>query len=832
MRSSDECYKSFEAIVADQAQFQLESQTEADTRARLISRILREALDWPDPNVSREEHANPGFMDYVLSLQRRVVVVEAKKSGDTFELPSDISTSATFTLTGILRTVKNLSGYINQVQRYCFSNGIEYACVTNGLQWVIFRAVRTDGIHLGQGRVIVFKSLKDTLDRFAEFWNLLAKQSVENNSLPRIFQPSELAAFQYRRVADEVHQYAERVSRNRLSADLEPLIREYMGEIAEEKSKDKLRNLFVRSRGLADVLHAVEHRLSLSLSNVLATTNRVVQSRHPDELKSSMRKKIDSHISLPMRGEVILLLGRVGSGKTTFVNHFLRIDLKDTFDKHFLVVLDFRLLEKGQEIRKFFYDTLRVVLTRNEMFVSASSKHLRKIYAAEIKELSVGPLGGMQKTNRKRYEEKIADFLMAQYSDAEGYFTRTLRYLADKQSIRCVLVLDNVDQLDSTTQQEVFTFAHSVAGNTHALALLTMWEETYLRSKRGGALAAYQTLAYTLPPTSVVDIIDRRLEYILQNLDGDGPARLLLPNASMESDVGDFMRLVRQSLLHNKKRVRFFLESIAMGNLRRAMEVFSSFLTSGHTDAGKMLSICRQDHSYDIPLHEFIKSIGLGDQRHYQSNLSAVLNLYSISDESRPSHFTKLRLLEYLFFHRTRSPLKFGLGFVPTEAICSEFRRIGTSETDITESLKDLGSLALVENDVYDFQVVSSAYRVTPAGRYYLRYLAGHFSYLDLVLQDTPISDGQTFRLIKDLVSSTDMEERFQRVAAFLQYMTNEEEREFPVIVATSDSLPLRKKLIPPKLQEFEEDRIFIRHGMARRRSRYKGEATPYSVKQ
>lgn len=287
MKSSDECFKSFETIVADQAQFNLETQTEADTRARLISRILREGLDWPDANISREEHANPGFMDYVLSLQRRTMVIEAKKSGDTFQLPQDVSTAPTFTLNGILRTVKNLQIYINQVQKYCFDNGIEFACVTNGPQWVIFRAVRTDGIHLSQGRVIAFKSLKDILDRFTEFWNLLAKRSVEDNSLVRTFQPPDAPAFQYKRVTDELHHYSEKVTRNSLSADLEPLIREFMGEIADEKSREKLRDLFVRSTALKEVINAVEHRISLSLSTTLATSGRIVNSHRPEYLKVS-----------------------------------------------------------------------------------------------------------------------------------------------------------------------------------------------------------------------------------------------------------------------------------------------------------------------------------------------------------------------------------------------------------------------------------------------------------------------------------------------------------------------------------------------------------------
>lgn len=552
----------------------------------------------------------------------------------------------------------------------------------------------------------------------------------------------------------------------------------------------------------------------------------------PNTLRSAVKGKIQTNLALPPRGEVILLLGRVGSGKTTFVNHFLRIDLKDTFKSHFLVTLDFRLLEKGQDIRRFFYDTLRAVLSKNDLFTSLSAKHLRKIYASEIKELSMGPLATLARQNSKRFEEKIADFLLEKYNDVESYFVRTLRYLADKQNVRCILVLDNVDQLDSTLQQEIFTFAHSVAGNTHALTLLTMWEETFLRSKAGGALAAYQPMAYILPPTSVVDIISRRLEYILQNLQDKGMGQLLLPNISLLQDVRDFLKLQRQSLLHNKRKTRFFLESIAMGNLRRAMDDYSLFLTSGHTDAGKMLSISRADEFYDVPLHEFIKSIGLGDQRSYQSNLSRVLNLYSISDESRPSHFTKLRLLEYLYFHRTRTSFAYGLGFVPTETIRREFNRIGTSDTDISEALKLLGAHALVENDIYDFREVSAAYRITPAGRYYMRYLAGRFSYLDLVFQDTPISDATTFDILKRLITSKDLDDRFQRVTAFLHYLNVEEEREYPVIVTTSESLPLRKRLIPEKLRELDEDKQWILSGVTRRRAWSRDLATPYTDKE
>ena len=102
----------------------------------------------------------------------------------------DITSGKPFTLNGILRRVKNLQGYIDQVTNYCFNNNIEYAIVSNGLQYVIFRAVRIDGIHIGRGRVKVFNGDEDLAERFVGFWELLSKSSVESGSLKRAFEDS------------------------------------------------------------------------------------------------------------------------------------------------------------------------------------------------------------------------------------------------------------------------------------------------------------------------------------------------------------------------------------------------------------------------------------------------------------------------------------------------------------------------------------------------------------------------------------------------------------------------------------------------------------------
>jgi len=74
----------------------------------------------------------------------------------------------------------------------------------------------------------------------------------------------------------------------------------------------------------------------------------------------------------------------------------------------------------------------------------------------------------------------------------------------------------------------------------------------------------------------------------------------------------------------DNKRVRMFLELVALGNIRRALEMFHSFLTAGSLETGKILEIMRKSNEYLVPEHEFIKSVMLGSKRFYSENTSDI----------------------------------------------------------------------------------------------------------------------------------------------------------------------------------------------------------------
>src|ERR1035441_2094133 len=92
--------------------------SEADTRAKVVDKILVEVCGWPEDSIKREEHVESGFIDYSLFLQtRRHLAVEAKKEGISFTFPQ--TSSKSLKLSGALLTDKAVAEAINQVRTYC-----------------------------------------------------------------------------------------------------------------------------------------------------------------------------------------------------------------------------------------------------------------------------------------------------------------------------------------------------------------------------------------------------------------------------------------------------------------------------------------------------------------------------------------------------------------------------------------------------------------------------------------------------------------------------------------------------------------------------------------
>src|SRR5205814_2229128 len=117
-------------------------------------------------------------------------------------------------------------------------------------------------------------------------------------------------------------------------------------------------------------------------------------------------------------------------------------------------------------------------------------------------------------------------------------------------------------------------------------------------------------------------------------------------------DIYEFLRIIQSSVFEWSKRITTFIEAVCFGNMRLALQMFTTFLTSGATDVGKMLLIYRRDRKYNVAFHEFIRSIMLGERQYYKEESSPVLNIFNCTGEKNSSHFPARRVLAILLTKR------------------------------------------------------------------------------------------------------------------------------------------------------------------------------------
>ena len=178
-------------IISWHAEFGVTIVTEADTRFKIIDRVLTESLGWPREDIGTEEDTGLGKLDYKLTVDHAArLVVEAKREAIDFELDHRQSGQA-YKLNGSAFE-KAAVDAVRQAIGYCAFKNAELACATNGSAWIVFRANRLgDGKDTMDGKGFVFASLADVKANFALFHDLLSYEAVRDLKFRGFFQQVE-----------------------------------------------------------------------------------------------------------------------------------------------------------------------------------------------------------------------------------------------------------------------------------------------------------------------------------------------------------------------------------------------------------------------------------------------------------------------------------------------------------------------------------------------------------------------------------------------------------------------------------------------------------------
>jgi len=277
-----------------------------------------------------------------------------------------------------------------------------------------------------------------------------------------------------------------------------------------------------------------------------------------------------------------------------------------------------------------------------------------------------------------------------------------------------------------------------------------------------------------------------RLDYILNKLEQPKEELRKWLNVSLNFElqletIKTFLNVVKVTLLQRVNRsVARFVSKTSGGNMRRALELFASYLVSGNTKTREIIETRIREGSYIIAEHQFVKSIALGNYRYYSKNSSYLMNIFDFNQDLCQSHFLKLKILNYAE-DQTAVNSPYGGGYVSINRLAEEAADIVVSREAIEEALVELANYGLIVLNTRSTADLTGAshFKITDCGTFFLHLLIMRFSYVDLVLADTPIADPDIALRIRRMLPSKELEARFERTQLFLDYLKKMEDREF-----------------------------------------------------
>lgn len=744
---------------------------EADTRFHIIDELFFKCLGWEKDDCKHEEPQESEYADYTFySSGARVLIVEAKRSNIGFELAAGTRKKTEYKISSIIRDSNTIGEAVHQVFGYCNRRGVEFAVVANGYQIIAFLSHRSDGTDPLQGRAVVFDSIDSMEENFLFLWQMLSKPGILERRLSQYLRESETPILPLK-LSTRIDNYPKVARRNELQIDLQ-LVSEVILENVnknEEISESFLKETYCSSGALSQyalVSRAIlTNRYSLLFDE--ATTGPIV--------KDAVNKK---GISPDLFGQSltsapILLLGDVGSGKSMFINYFIKIEANEIIKKSFTIYVDLgSKAALALNLRIFFLDELIRLFQEKYQIDFYEKNFVRGVYDLELIRFSKGIYGDLKIVDPSSYLNKELQFLEEKLSSKENHIKNCLEHISKGWKRQIILFMDNVDQREEHVQEQAFLIANEIAVHWPVVVFLTLRPSTYYKSKKEGALTGYHPKAFTISPPRADEVITKRLNFAIKIAKGEVETKTLSGVFSVKLEkLTQFLEILVVSFQVNRDLYEF-VDNICYGNIRRAIEYLTTFIGSGHIDTKKILEYdsesLPQGKRYIVSLHEFIRAIIFKEHQYFYPDSTEIFNLLDVYSEAR-EHFLLPILLDYLLRNSTTHRND---GFINSQIIVEFLQDEGFAFSQIEYAILRTIYKGLIETEARrsgkEGEKLPMAIRITSIGAYHLQKLLGTFVYIDAIVVDVPIFIEDKRDEIKDGFSITD---RLKRALVFCSYL-------------------------------------------------------------
>jgi hypothetical protein len=716
---------------------------EAQTRIDIIDRLLFEILGWNHEDVKVEErvaeNGKSTFADFVVRTAITGFVVEAKKVGRAFK---NLPTARRTKIRNIVR-VGNMSAPIRQARDYARTLGLGFAIVTNGSQWIIYPASRTDQISFERSDAIVFNSLQSILETdLEEFVDLLSREAVISGSLENTLLGKINSQIEERRLNRFYPQGTIRPQRTNLFPLIQPAIDTAFTDDFISEDADLLEKCYVSTPDRI--------RFDSRIQMHIAKRQLVIQARPARPMKPREQRvlaEIIDNASGTARPVAVLVLGLVGAGKTTFLNYTRNVSSKARFLSkegepypHWLYV-DFRAFSAEASP----YDYICGILKKRiqaDRFLSDGNRCIQHAYKDEIDGISRGPLF-LLNGNEDELKKRVSDLLFRDYEATVPYVEKILSYVARHAAV--FLVIDNVDQVTNEgVQAKIFADSMALAQKLKCNLILSMRDTTYLKNRNSAVFDAFDFDAIYIDAPKLDAVLSKRFklaEATLRRKTGDFVDPTL--GSVHVPDLSIIIGLAQSSVLGTE--IGTLIDVFSVSDVRLALRMTREFLQNGYTATAQALHVYEKEGRYTMPRHDALRAIILGSRSVYSEEYSIVGNPFDARLPRLEAQLLRLFILSALVASASDRNFQYMEG----NEIAHSLKIIGFSEESCIKVIGDLCNVRFIQTAGQNAPTLEENYSPTRLGGYIVRHLIGELTFVQHMMMDTFVDSDEVWTKLR-----------------------------------------------------------------------------------
>lgn len=595
------------------------------------------------------------------------------------------------------------------------------------------------------------------------------------------------------RLSDEIDKFSRRREPDATWQIFASILAEVYGEIIHDD--EMLRECYceVRSRPFDELfLPAIVTKIPQTLLCNIETINI-------DEWMSNSLKDENEPYN------PILIIGNVGSGKSTFIHHFFKIALYKLNLHHWIdsIIIDLREYSPTQEkLKKHIYTKIGIELKRKyKEFQNPDLNLYEKIFSEELLlyEHIYKALGEDELKIKAMDIKKFTD-------DIEAFVKSCIRYIKSQQKKKIYIILDNVDHHPIEVQKEAFLLSKNLNFYLRSPIILTVRDYTLSTAYRHLELSAFQTRYLNLSHPDLRTLLEKRMKFVLEKRIktvfyqkfGNKKIKVFLHSgATLDMSIDEIderLRNILESILTFK--IIEILEKLSDRDMRILLDIVRIALSSGYLyPPQRQQKDEKEGWKPRVRYYDFIRAIMKGNNQCYfpDEKATLIVNLFDNGEKDyMGNQLIRYRILKAIDV--------FG-DIVYVSDLIKFMDSMGYEEERTIKILNDFLNRGLAESpyfEGYDINKYEIKFlRITKAGKFYLNELVKEVSYLDEVKFATYI-EGKTYHEIKALLEknrlgNTSREEKvsnnFQATRKFIEYINNEEDSELNRILKLNNKI-------------------------------------------